>query len=244
MRKILAMLLITAVMFSLGACGGTEKKQADMPTASESPAVQESPEIEESPEIQESPQLAEETPAPDGSGETEEIQGEDVSEDETVTGDKELDELSELIASAIVTDEMDNLAKARAVYDFVRSSINYSGNSDKTDWKIAAKEGLKTRQGDCYTYYACARALLTYMGIDNREVRRVDGRSDHWWNLVNCGSGWYHMDATPMGAEMPAFNAFMFTDEQAKWYTDLVQYEVGLTNFYSFNGDVLPERAS
>ena len=237
MRKILALLLTLAMLFSLTACG--EKKNAsDKQETPESPAFSESPELPEETPAQEESAEAEEAP------ETDEANGEETPEDDTITGDQELDDLAELITSSIVTEDMDNLRKARAVYDFVKSSINYSGVSDKSDWKIAAKEGLKTRQGDCFTYCACARALLTYLGIDNREVRRVDGRSDHWWNLVNCGDGWYHMDATPMGTEMPPFDAFMFTDEQAARYTELVQYKVGIANFYSFNGDALPERAS
>ncbi len=239
MKKFSALLLIISILLSLAACGV-------------SAAQPEGQKVQESPKITESPKLPEKASTVDESSETEsplpaeetESRNAEESEPESMTGDQELDELAEIVISAITTEETDKRTKARAVYDFVRGSVNYSGSSDKTDWKTAAKEGLKTRQGDCFTYYAVARALLKCLGIENREVQRVDGRSEHWWNLVNCGDGWYHMDATPMGAEMPPFNAFMFTDEQARHYTELVQYEVGLTNFYSFNGDGLPARAS
>ncbi len=234
MQKIVALLSALFMLFSFTACDGTIKTEKDEGKTAESPAISAAPELNKDTAMQE------ETP------EAEEIPKEEIPEaaGETITGDAELDQLAELITSNIVSEDMDALAKARAVYDFVRGSINYSGQSDKSDWKNAAKEGLRTRQGDCYTYCVCMRALLTYLGIDNLEVRRIDGHSDHWWNLVNCGDGWYHVDATPMGTEMPAFNSFMFTDQQAAWYTELVTQEVGLTNFYSFNGEALPERAS
>lgn len=239
MQRFFALFLAITMVLTLGACGKAENPE-------ESPAISESENVPaETPAPTPTP-TPEETPVPEESQAPEEAPAEEESapEDDTITGDAELDEMAKLICDSIIKENMGVREKARAVYDFVKGGINYSGTSDKSDWKAAAKDGLKTRNGDCFTYYACARALLTYLGIDNREVRRVDGRSDHWWNLVNCGDGWYHMDATPMGAEMPAFDAFMFTDQQAAQYTELVQYQVGLTNFYSFNGEALPERAS
>ena len=160
------------------------------------------------------------------------------------TGDTMLDEAAQEVLDAIINDSMTKKEKARAIFDFVQGKIRYMGNSDKSNYRIAAIDAITTRTGDCYSYYAAARALLTVAGIDNLEVRRVCDTSDHWWNLVNCGDGWYHFDATPRGGRMPQFVSFMFTDQQAANYTRDTVNVVGYPNYYTFNGDILPERAS
>ena len=99
--------------------------------------------------------------------------------------------------------------------------------------------GLTRRKGDCFTYYAVSRALLTAVGIDNLEVTRMGGPTSHYWNLINCGDGWYHFDATPRSSKMPPFVSFMFTDEEAADYTA----KAG-RSYYAFDGSLYPERAA
>ncbi len=163
---------------------------------------------------------------------------------EPITGDRELDELAKGILDQIITQDMSKYQQAKAIYDYVDGSIKYSANPDKSSWVNGAKEGLGLRQGDCFTYYASSRALLTYMGIDNEMVCRKGGRGPHWWNLVNCGEGWYHFDATPRYEKMPDFDSFMFTDEQAGDYTYNVAYYRGYPAYYTFDDEGLPERAT
>ena len=152
---------------------------------------------------------------------------------------EELDHLVQVVLEKIVSDDMSKLEQARAVFDFTRTKISYTGDSDKSDWLNGAYEGLTTRKGDCFTYYAVSRALLTALGIDNLEVQRLGGPTSHFWNLVNCGDGWYHFDATPRSSKMPAFVSFMFTDAEAADYTARAGRE-----YYTFDGSLLPERAT
>lgn len=151
----------------------------------------------------------------------------------------ELDHLVQVVIDNIITSDMSKLEQARAVFDFTRTKISYTGDSDKSDWQNGAYEGLTTRKGDCFTYYAVSRALLTALGIDNLEVQRVGGPTSHYWNLVNCGDGWYHFDATPRSSKMPAFVSFMFTDAEAADYTARAGRE-----YYTFDGSLYPERAT
>lgn len=139
----------------------------------------------------------------------------------------------------ILDDGMTPLEKARAIFDFTHDSIRYTGDSDKSDWEMGAYKGLTERRGDCFTYYAVSRALLTAAGIENLEVQRVGGPTSHFWNLVNCGSGWYHFDATPRSSKLPSFVSFMFTDQQAADYTA----KAG-RNYFTFDGSLYPERAT
>lgn len=154
---------------------------------------------------------------------------------------EELDEQVQKALDSIITDGMTQLEQAKAVWDFTKNGIRYTGDSDKSDWKSGAYEGLTTRKGDCFTYYAVSRALLTALEIDNLEVRRVGGISSHYWNLVNCGDGWYHFDATPRSSQLPYFVSFMFTDQEAADYTVSVG---GGREYYTFDGTLYPERGT
>lgn len=143
------------------------------------------------------------------------------------------------VLNTIVTDGMTQREQARAIFDFTRTSIAYTGDSDKSDWQAGAYDGLTKRRGDCFTYYAVSRAMFTALGIDNLEVQRVGGPTSHFWNLINCGDGWYHFDATPRSSKMPKFESFMFTDEEAADYTARAG-----RNYYTFDGSLYPERAT
>ena len=143
------------------------------------------------------------------------------------------------VLAEITTEDMTKLEKARAIFDYAHDTIRYTGDSDKSDWQQGAYAGMTSKRGDCFTYYAVSRALLTAAGIDNVEVTRVGGKSSHYWNLVDCGGGWYHFDATPRSSKMPPFVSFMFNDEQAADYTSLTDL-----NYYTFDGSLYPERAA
>lgn len=153
--------------------------------------------------------------------------------------DEELEGLAADVLGGIVRDGMTQLEQARAVFDYVHDHIAYTGQSDKSDWKSGAYTGLTTGKGDCFTYYAVSRALLTALGIDNLTVERTGGETQHYWNLVNCGGGWYHFDACPRSSKLPPFRSFMFTDRQAADFTAAAG-----RNYYDFDGSLLPERAA
>ena len=151
---------------------------------------------------------------------------------------EKLEEAAVSTVAEIIRDGMTDVEKARAIFDFAHDSIRYTGDSDKSDWQAEAYAGLTRRQGDCFTYYAVSRALLTAAGIDNLEVTREGGPTSHYWNLVNCGGGWYHFDATPRSSKMPPFVSFLFTDQEAADYTAAAGRE-----YYTFDGSRYPERA-
>jgi hypothetical protein len=129
--------------------------------------------------------------------------------------DKEIvDELADSILSSILKEDMTLREKARAIYNYTRSHISYINHSDKSDWVIAAYQGMKSGRGDCFVYYATAQELLTRAGIQNQEIIKIN--AGHYWSLVNLGEGWYHYDTTPRitGGEF-----FMLTDAQITAYS-------------------------
>ena len=79
------------------------------------------------------------------------------------------------------------------------------------------------------------------LGIDNLPVERYQGRSSHFWLLVNIGTGWYHYDASPQSAEDP-FRCFMKTDAQVNAYARSRQD--GRRDYYKIDYTKYPELAT
>ena len=111
------------------------------------------------------------------------------------------DKADELLKK-IVTEDMKDDAKVKAIYSYVRSHYTYSGHSDKTDWMQGAWVMMTKGEGDCFNYFALTKLLLERLDIPNIDVRKVRNfpeDSDHYWSLVSVDGGqtYYHLDTTP-----------------------------------------------
>lgn len=135
-------------------------------------------------------------------------------EAEKTDAEIQLDQMADQLLAGIVNDGMSQREKAVAIYHWVRGNIRYVNRSEKGDWVKSAADGLRRKNGDCYTYYSVSRELLNRVGIENLEVVRLDGH--HWWNLVNWGDGWYHFDTTPRTA---GGEFCLLTDAQLEAYS-------------------------
>lgn len=244
----IACLLAAALLLGLTACGGGQAK----PPEEEPPVVADEP-ARPDPEKQSASQVPTPTPEPEPAPavpeEPEDDEHDGFPEPEE-TDDPQPDGLHEFtqeefdqavsdVLESIIKEDMTPMEQAKAVFSYVHNNIRYTGKADKSDWMNGAYVGLTTMKGDCFTYYAVSRALLTSLEIDNLEVQRVGGKTQHFWNLVNCGDGWYHFDACPRSIKMPSFNSFMVTDEQVAAFTAMAG-----RNYYDFDGSLLPERAT
>lgn len=241
----IACLLALALLLGLTACGSgqAQQLQAEPPVAAAEPPEPEEPEPETEPDpvpdqpVPADPEEPEDDDDHDGFPETED--GEEHPTGLPFT-QEEFDQLVADTLAPLVNDDMTVMEQARAVFDYVHANIRYTGISDKSDWMTGAYDGMTTGRGDCFTYYAVSRALLTALGIDNLEVRRIEGTSSkHYWNLVNCGDGWYHFDACPRSLKMPSFLSFMVTDQQVADFTAMAG-----RHYYDFDDSLLPERAT
>lgn len=121
------------------------------------------------------------------------------------------------VLAEIIKDDMSQLEKARAIYNWVHSHIGYINHSEKGDRLRGAYEGLVKRQGDCFVYASTSKALLTRAGIENMDIVKSTVNPSHYWNLVDVGDGWYHFDATPR-KDKTVF--FMWTDAELKEYSE------------------------
>lgn len=153
--------------------------------------------------------------------------------------------LADQLLADIITDDMTQYEQAETLWRWCGEKIAYHSNSDKRTVLEGAYQGLHNRAGDCYIYYATYEVLLTRCGIDNMCVTRVGGASEHWWNLVNVGDGWYHCDSSPRNHQDKFYICFMQTDEQVAAYSAhyLTLYP-NRPNYYGFDGSIYPERAT
>lgn len=143
------------------------------------------------------------------------------------------------ILNQITTEDMTDMQVAFAIYDWVKNNIGYTGHSDKSHWTLGAYQAFTDYAGDCFNYYAAAKALYDVAGIPNVDVVKVvtpeTSQSSHYWSLINLGDGWYHVDCTPRSK--PGF-FFMNTDEE------LLDYSRKNKNCHNFDQSAYPERAT
>ncbi|MGN1205360.1 MAG: transglutaminase domain-containing protein [Eubacterium sp.] len=125
--------------------------------------------------------------------------------------------------------------KTIAIYNYVRGQSTYVHNSAHVQWRAAALRGLRYQSGDCYTYYAMSRLLLTRAGIPNVMIRRYpEPRGQrHFWNLCYVQDGWYHFDTTPRSRG----GRFCLRTDAQLW-----AYSSGYT--FQFNKKLYPARAT
>lgn len=149
-----------------------------------------------------------------------------------IVTDEMLNDKVDKVLAKITKDSMTKEEKAWEIYEWVKGHVAYTGSSDKSDWKKEAYRGIVNGLGDCFTYYAVSEAFLTRAGIDNMRVTRVGGRTQHFWNLIDCGDGWYHFDTCPNKDKM---QAFMLTDAEVEAYT-----KKRGNNYYNYDKSLYP----
>lgn len=130
----------------------------------------------------------------------------------------EMESMAQEILDKIITSDMTQMEKAQKIYNWCHGNISYVNTSDKSSWINGAIQAFESHSGDCFNYFAAAKALLTAAGIENIDVVKSDtSHSSHFWSLVNCGDGWYHFDTTPRKGDGDYF--FMVTDDQLEEYS-------------------------
>lgn len=141
--------------------------------------------------------------------------------------------LADEVLNSILTDGMTDKQKIKAIYTYVRGHVSYRDGHDKPGYVIAAYNGLKKRQGDCYVYWATSKVLLTRANIKNMDIKKSDTtKSGHYWNLVDIGEGWYHFDTTPRKG---GFDGFYLTDAA------LMKYSKAHSNSHIYDASLYPE---
>jgi hypothetical protein len=127
------------------------------------------------------------------------------------------------VLASITNNSMTQYDKARAIYNWVIGHVSYVGGSAHDSVIDGANTAFNRGRGDCFIYYSASEILLTRAGIRNMRVKRLGGSSEHYWNIVNVGDGWYHFDTTPYSGGAPRVR-FMFSESQAQAYSRQYTY--------------------
>lgn len=146
-------------------------------------------------------------------------------------------EMARDILADITNESMSQMEVAFAIYRWTNRNIGYVNDSDKSSWVKGAYQAFTKKSGDCYNYFAAAKALFTAAGIENVDIVKSDtSHSSHYWSLINLGDGWYHVDCTPRKGSGDLF--FMVTD------AELEAYSKNHSNSHIFDTDAYPKRAT
>ncbi len=133
--------------------------------------------------------------------------------------DEMINEAVKGVLDRIITPDMSPADKAWVIYLYAYRNVEYTGKSEKGDYRAEAYRGIVNKVGDCFTYHSVSKALLLAAGItDIIDVTRAPGgpnEAEHYWLLVNLGSGYYHFDTTRKHEWQ---DGFMQTDAQLEEY--------------------------
>jgi len=142
------------------------------------------------------------------------------------------------VLEQILRDDMLQVEKARAIFDWVTRNVAYAADIDHESVYGAALQALVHRRGDCFVFYAISEVLLTMADIPNVRLTRYGGFNRHYWNLVNPDDlGWHHFDTTPL--RVREINRFMFTASQAEEFNRIIHQQTGERDYFTFDPDTI-----
>ncbi|MEA4890404.1 MAG: transglutaminase domain-containing protein [Clostridiaceae bacterium] len=131
----------------------------------------------------------------------------------------ELNVLVDQILGEIIKPGMSDLDKISEIFYWIAGHIDYTGHSDKSDWIKGAYTGITKGTGDCFNYFATAKALLTRAGFECIPIERVaNAKTRHYWNLVKYNGQYYHFDPLPNLAKYH-YVCLLRTDAEVAAYT-------------------------
>ena len=103
------------------------------------------------------------------------------------------------LAKKITQGKKTNRQKAKAIYRFVATYMNYDMQklrNDGFDWNDSALKSLQTRKGVCQDYVFLGLSLLRSLEIPSRFVEGEAGNQRHAWIEVLIDGEWITMDPT------------------------------------------------
>ena len=103
-----------------------------------------------------------------------------------------LDTRSRAIVASITSDSMSQIAKERAIHDWIINNTQY----DQTYSTYDPYNTLINHTGVCEGYSLLAQKMFTIAGIESIVVEGTGNGGSHAWNMVHIDGRWYHVDVT------------------------------------------------
>ena len=120
------------------------------------------------------------------------------------TGSEELDSLLADAVAGVVTDDMTQMEKLRAVYDYAKETFGYLGigevDTSKEGWEIEqATSMLKNKRGNCYSWSSVFTYLARQVGFDAHAIAGTGvspkgSESVHAWTEITIDGVAYTFD--------------------------------------------------
>lgn len=120
------------------------------------------------------------------------------------TGSAELDGLLASAVAGVVTDDMTQMERLRAVYDYAKETFGYLGigevDTSKDGWEIEqATNMLKNKRGNCYSWSSVFTYLARQVGFDAHAivgtgVSPKGSESVHAWTEITIDGVAYTFD--------------------------------------------------
>lgn len=146
-----------------------------------------------------------------------------------------VDSMVDGILKDLVNDSMSIKDKAWACYVYIQENVRYINQADQSSTEKAAYDGLTLGVGDCFTFASLVEVFFERIGAETVFVRRHNGVYNHYWELCNLGTGWYHVDATPRNSTFKCFmktDAELLTESTTYWIYDKTLYPEVSTKSY------------
>ena len=146
---------------------------------------------------------------------------------------------AEKITAEIISDNMNDLQKIKAVHDWVceNTVYDYKTSDDRKNHNDASI--LMNDSTVCEGYSRIANILYNTAGIESYYISGID----HAWNVVRAGNNYFHVDTTWDDGNKISYEWFMKSDKElresggnhAEWSAEIP------SSMHSFQKDTLPE---
>lgn len=148
--------------------------------------------------------------------------------------------MAEEVLDTIISADDTDVEKAMKIFYWVHKNIAFILSTPQYDnWAVAAINTFTKRYSSCYGTWACCKAMLDVVGIENLCVvreRSAGWENWHYWALVKLNGEWYHCDAQKYFVDNAAtgYFCFMMTDSEI----------LRAPTNHNFAKDQYPERAT
>ncbi|WP_270474846.1 transglutaminase domain-containing protein [Clostridium cochlearium] len=124
-----------------------------------------------------------------------------------------VDRKVESILSEIITDDMNDYAKEKAIHDYIVRNVQY----DTSLQEHSAYSALAKGKAVCQGYSLLMLKMLQKVGIKSIIVESIP--MNHAWNMVYIDNKWYHVDVTwdEQVSDLPnriAYDYYNLTDDE------------------------------